>query len=149
MIIISHDRHLLANTVNEFYAIYSGNFSEFVGSIHDYEVWLKNESEQSTKDRIQNPETGADRIQKKKLRRIAAANRQKLAPLKKQLKLLESDIEKISLELQFMEKELLSEEISEPGRKTDLAKISEKQGRLKSLLQNKENEWYKIQQQLE
>ena len=149
MIIISHDRHLLANTVNEFYAIYSGNFSEFVGSIHDYEVWLKNKSEQSIKNRIQNHETGADRIQKKELRQIAAANRQKLAPLKRQLKLLESDIENISLELEFIEKELLSEEIYEPGRKTDLAKISEKQGRLKSLLQNKENEWYKIQQQLE
>ena len=149
MIIISHDRHLLANTVNEFYAIYSGNFSEFVGSIHDYEVWLKNKSEQSIKNRIQNHETGADRIQKKELRQIAAANRQKLAPLKRQLKLLESDIENISLELEFIEKELLSQEIYEPGRKTDLAKISEKQGRLKSLLQNKENEWYKIQQQLE
>ena len=149
MIIISHDRHLLANTVNEFYAIYGGNFSEFVGSIHDYEVWLKNKSEQSIKNRIQNHETGADRIQKKELRQIAAANRQKLAPLKRQLKLLESDIENISLELEFIEKELLSEEIYEPGRKTDLAKISEKQGRLKSLLQNKENEWYKIQQQLE
>lgn len=149
MIIISHDRHLLANTVNEFYAIYGGNFSEFVGSIHDYEVWLKNKSEQSIKNRIQNHETGADRIQKKELRQIAAANRQKLAPLKRQLKLLESDIENISLELEFIEKELLSEEIYEPGRKTDLAKISEKQGRLKSLLQKKENEWYKIQQQLE
>ncbi|MFL2872966.1 MAG: ABC-F family ATP-binding cassette domain-containing protein [Pseudohongiellaceae bacterium] len=149
MIIISHDRHLLANTVNEFYAIYSGNFSEFVGSIHDYEVWLKNKSEQSIKNRIQNHETGADRIQKKELRQIAAANRQKLAPLKRQLKLLESDIENISLELEFIEKELLSEEIYEPGRKTDLAGITEKQGRLKSLLQNKENEWYKIQQQLE
>ena len=149
MIIISHDRHLLANTVNEFYAIYGGNFSEFVGSIHDYEVWLKNKSEQSIKNRIQNHETGADRIQKKELRQIAAANRQKLAPLKRQLKLLESDIENISLELEFIEKELLSEEIYEPGRKTDLAGITEKQGRLKSLLQNKENEWYKIQQQLE
>ena len=149
MIIISHDRHLLANTVNEFYAIYGGDFSEFVGSIHDYEVWLKNKSEQSIKNRIQNHETGADRIQKKELRQIAAANRQKLAPLKRQLKLLESDIENISLELEFIEKELLSQEIYEPGRKTDLAKISEKQGRLKSLLQNKENEWYKIQQQLE
>ena len=149
MIIISHDRHLLANTVNEFYAIYGGNFSEFVGSIHDYEVWLKNKTEQSIKNRIQNHETGADRIQKKELRQIAAANRQKLAPLKRQLKLLESDIENISLELEFIEKELLSEEIYEPGRKTDLAGITEKQGRLKSLLQNKENEWYKIQQQLE
>ena len=149
MIIISHDRHLLANTVNEFYAIYNGSFSEFIGSIHDYEVWLKNKSEQPTKIHIKNYETGVDRVKKKELRQIAASDRQKLAPLKRQLKLLEGDIEKISLDLEFMEKELLSEGIYESERKADLAKISEKQGRLKSLLQDKENEWYKIQQQLE
>ncbi len=41
MIIVSHDRHLLSNTVDEFYSIHNGVFAEFKGSIHDYETWLK------------------------------------------------------------------------------------------------------------
>ncbi|MCH7817575.1 MAG: ATP-binding cassette domain-containing protein, partial [Proteobacteria bacterium] len=41
MIMVSHDRYLLANTVDEFYSIHEGIFGEFKGDLHDYEHWLK------------------------------------------------------------------------------------------------------------
>src|SRR5690606_29000660 len=40
LVVVSHDRHLLGNTVDEFYSIHNGRFQEFEGDLHDYERWM-------------------------------------------------------------------------------------------------------------
>ena len=146
VVIISHDRHLLANTVDEFYAINDGNFSEFSGSIHDYEVRLK-ESEREVL--LQDIDSKIGRSERKEARKKAAVERGKMAPLKKELKLLEKEIEKISSELKLIEEELLDENIYGLKNKNQLKHILERQGRLKSLLVKKEEGWYEVQKELE
>ncbi len=144
MIVISHDRHLLANTVDEFYAINNSNFSEFSGSIHDYEARLR-ESESLLYD----SDSKISRTDRKEARKKAAEERERMTPLKKQLKLLETEIEKISSELKLIEKELLDESIYGLTHKNQLKLTLEKQGRLKSLLVKKEEGWYEIQKKLD
>ena len=41
LVVISHDRHLLRNTVDEFYLVANGTVSEFEGDLKDYQKWLK------------------------------------------------------------------------------------------------------------
>ena len=72
-----------------------------------------------------------------------------LAPLKKQEKLLETEIEEMSSELKLIEEELLDESIYDVAHKIRLKNALEKQGRLKSLLKNKEGQWYDLQKKLE
>ena len=146
MIVISHDRHLLSNTVDEFYAINNGSFSEYAGSIHDYEARLK-ESEREVL--LQDIDGKIGRSERKEARKKAAVERGKMAPLKKELKLLEKEIEKISSELKLIEEELLDENIYGLTNKDQLKHILERQGRLKSLLVKKEEGWYEIQKELE
>jgi len=59
LIIVSHDRHLLSNTVDEFYSIHQGVFAEFKGDLKDYEKWLSKQG--STGDTIQAVVHDADR----------------------------------------------------------------------------------------
>ena len=149
VVIISHDRHLLANTVDEFYAINDGNFSEFLGSIHDYEVTLRENGESSRKDFLHDSYSKIGQTDRKEARKKAAVERRRLAPLKKQERLLETEIEEISSELKLIEEELLDESIYDVAHKIRLKNVLEKQGRLKSLLKIKESQWYDLQKKLE
>lgn len=40
LVIVSHDRHLLRNTVDEFYLVHDGQVEEFKGDLADYQKWL-------------------------------------------------------------------------------------------------------------
>ena len=149
MIVISHDRHLLANTVDEFYAINTGKFKEYSGSIYDYEIWLGKIGESERKGLLKNSLNQIVREDRKAARKKAAAERLKLAPLKRQIKLVETEIEKILNELKLTKEELSNESIYGSNQKSHLVDTLEREGRLKSLLQDKEEEWYEIQKKLE
>ena len=149
IIVISHDRHLLANTVDEFYAIKTGKFKEYSGSIFDYEVWLAKIGESERKGLLKSSLNQIVREDKKAARKKAAAERQKLTPLKRQMKLVETEIEKILNELKLTKEELSNESIYGSNQKSHLVDTLEREGRLNSLLQDKEEEWYEIQKKLE
>ena len=147
MIVVSHDRHLLANTVDEFYFFHEGVFSEFKGSLADFEKWLlRNAAAQA---RIEaDSSTGVQKPDKKLRRRLAASRREQLAPLRKQERRLESEMEKLQAELQDIENRLGDEAIYTEKNKTELTATLQQQGRLKSTLQDKEDQWFRIQQTL-
>ena len=149
MVVISHDRHLLANTVDEFYAINNGKFKEYSGSIYDYEAWLGEVGQSERGSVFKKSRNQFVQDDKKEVRKKAAAERQKLAPLKRQVKLLEAEIEKILTELKLTEEELSNENIYGSNQKSHLVDTLERQGRLKSLLMDKEGEWYEMQKKLD
>ena len=72
-----------------------------------------------------------------------------MAPLKRQVKLLEAEIEKILTELKLTEEELSNESIYGSNQKSHLVNTLERQGRLKSLLTDKEGKWYEMQKKLD
>jgi ATP-binding cassette, subfamily F, member 3 len=154
MIIVSHDRHLLSNTVDEFYSIHKGVFAEFSGSIHDYESWLKktgqldglNKKLDSTRDGTQ---SRAPKLDKKEQRQLAAAKRQRLAPLKNKEKKLEKAIEKIQTDLEKIKQDLANEELYQEVNKNNLTDVLQREGALKSELEATEAEWFSIQQEIE
>ena len=149
MIIVSHDRHLLANTVNEFYSINNGVFAEYVGSINDYESWVRKSNESLNRTTYSATKSKTIRQDKKAMRRSSAAKRQKLAPLRSREKSLEKFIIKIEKELEKIEKELLDKNLYISERKAYLSELLQTQGRLKSELVKIETEWLEIQEKLE
>ena len=102
MIVVSHDRHLLMNTVDEFYSIHQGKFTEFKGDLKDYEKWLSHQSnagygeESVEKNKL---ELSKSKIDKREKRQQAAAQREQLAPLKRKERAIESDIDTFHNEL--------------------------------------------------
>ena len=74
LMIVSHDRHLLANTVDEFYSIHRGVFAGFKGDLKGYEKWLsKQETVRQTEQLSDNSTSSTVKIDKKQQRQQAAA----------------------------------------------------------------------------
>lgn len=149
IIIVSHDRHLLANTVDEFYSIHNGKFSEFKGSIYDYELWLKQPSHLENSGRRADPDEKKSTLDKKQIRKQSAIKRQELAPLRKKIKGLEAKLEVIQQELTEIESKLTDELIYRAEQKSSLTNILQLQRKLKSDLKTIEHAWLLAQNKFE
>ncbi len=156
VVIVSHDRHLLANTVDEFFSIHKGHFAEFDGDLADYERWLARYNDEaagnSTKQgagRSEEPSLESDALDKKAQRQQAAAKRELLAPLRKQLKNLETQMDKLQSNLDSIERLLADEAMYSDENKSTLAAQIKEQGILKGELVEVEEKWFALQEQLE
>ncbi|ALO45172.1 ATP-binding cassette domain-containing protein [Pseudohongiella spirulinae] len=149
MVLVSHDRHLMANTVDEFYTVHDGRFAEFSGDLDDYSNWLREADKQSAPP--SGASAGADNnagstpekpaADKKDARRQAALQREQVAPLKREIRTLEKTIDKLSTELQTLENRLADPDIYTDSRKDELAELIRQQGYCKAELSQAEDTW--------
>jgi ATP-binding cassette subfamily F protein 3 len=164
LVVISHDRHLLRNTVDEFYLVANGSVDEFNGDLKDYQQWLKNynripdaldtlSSAQPVAKEAPNQtaevKASAGSADKKLQRQQSAEARKKLAPLTKKSKKLEQEIEKLQKEQAVNEALLADVEIYTESKKLQLKEQMEIQVRIKKSIAEKEEIWFEIQQEIE
>lgn len=147
LIVVSHDRHLLANTVDEFYSIHKGRFAGFTGSLSDYESWLR-ANEQGEETGRASSQQSQPRLDKKQQRQLAAAKREQLAPLRKEEQRLEKAMEALQSKLASIETTLADQSLYEESAKARLTDLLQQQGQLKTELEQTEEQWFDIQQQL-
>ena len=145
MLLVSHDRHLLRNCVDEFWLVADGRVSEFDGDLADYQRLLVGDNRRTEKDRPRS----RIRTDARRQRQEAAAQRQQLEPVKKQLKKLESEISKGQRSLQLLEQQLSDHSLYEAAQKDQLQALLQEQGRLRQRLQEDEEQWLRCQEQLE
>lgn len=139
LVVVSHDRHLLSNTVDEFYSIHNGRCQEFEGDLHDYEKWMQEHSKSSTGTAVAtSDEKKGDR---KEQRQQAAAQRQQLAPLRNEIKKLEQQLDNAHKQLAEVEGLLADTTLYEEGRKAQLAELLLKQAKLKANSELLEEQW--------
>lgn len=147
MIVVSHDRHLLSNTVEEFFTIHQGQFAEFDGDLDDYQKWMQNER-RSSKPQA-SAVTAAAKIDKKELRQQAANLREQQAPLRKEANRLEKTMAALGREGDEIEEKLGQPSIYDDANKSELRKLLQQQGEQKKALQDVEDRWMEIQEILE
>ncbi len=157
MVVISHDRHLLKNTVDEYYLVNAGSVDEFKGDLDDYAVWLN--KERLNTDRLgKEPETLNEEAtsvvvpekkqDKKEQRQAAAALREQMKPYTQAIKKLETQMSKIASELSEIEAKLADPKLYEEGNK-ELPELVKKQGQLKQQQDDVESEWLLKSEELE
>ncbi|EER46807.1 putative ABC transporter ATP-binding protein YheS [Actinobacillus minor NM305] len=154
LVVVSHDRHLLRSTVNEFYLVHDKKVEEFKGDLDDYQKWLNEQnslelaksSENSTASVAENKESASNRKEQK---RLEAELRQQTAPLRKKITQLEKDLDKASTQLAELETLLASSEIYEAENKAKLTETLAKQVEAKQKVEQIEMEWLEAQEQLE
>ncbi|MDY7116227.1 ATP-binding cassette domain-containing protein [Halomonas sp. SSL-5] len=151
VILVSHDRHLLRATVDEFWRVADHRVEPFDGDLEDYRAWLKARLEGARREaRDDKAEQGAPKEDRKASRRAAAELREKLRPLKKQRDRAEQAMEKIQAELAGVEEALGDAELyTDPARKEALTATLARQGELKSRLDDLEAEWLAAEEALE
>ena len=139
LVVVSHDRHLLSNTVDEFYSIHNGRCEEFEGDLHDYEKWMQEHSKSSTGTAVAS--TDEKKGDRKEQRQQAAAQRQQLAPLRNEIKKLEQQMEKAHKQLAEVEGLLADTSLYEAQGKARLAELLMQQAQLKSGSESLEELW--------
>lgn len=144
LVVVSHDRHLLRNTVDGFWLVHDGDVSPFDGNLDDYRTFMKTDSTKAVV--ADDTEKTGDRKAKK---RQDAQTRQQLSPLKKTIQSLEAKIEKAHQGLSDIETNLSDSRIYEAGEKDLLKSKLADQAQLKRDLDGLEDQWMTALETLE
>ena len=139
VLVVSHDRHLLKSTTDEFLLVADGRAQAFDGDLDDYSRWLVDYRAR------QQPETqsvpGADKTDRRAQRQAAAALRQQLAPRKKAAEKLEKELGGVQDRLAALEQRLADSALYEAARKDELRGLLAEQAALKARESELEEAW--------
>ena len=152
IIVVSHDRHLLKNTVDEFWLVHDKRVEPFKGDLDDYHLWLKNQkkAEQASKSETDRSETQTKpSVDKKAQRKREAEIRASLQPVKKKISQLEKEIEKYELRLSSINDQLNDTELYTDECKTKLTSLLQEQAEIKQNSEQLEADWLEQQELLE
>jgi len=153
ILVVSHDRHLLKATVDEYWLVDHGRIQEFDGDLDDYHQYLNKREDNppvpeqiATAVPVKEEKSAAERKEQK---RLDAEKRQRLAPLRKKQQAAEKQMEKLQAQLSTIEEQLSDSGLYDAGHKDELNKLLQQQGSIKSNLESVEMEWIELSEQLE
>ena len=151
LILVSHDRHLLRATADEFMLVGHGTLQPFDGDLDDYRVWLLQQAAaRRAGTSAQAADTGGNR---KEQRRADAQERQRLAemrkPLQREIASLEKQMEKLTAEKTRLDAVLADEASYKDSNKTLLTDSLRQQAEVKAKLESIEATWMEKQAALE
>lgn len=148
LVVVSHDRHLLRNTVDEFYLVHDKKVESFDGDLEDYQRWLI-ESQQSSSNSEELDISEEAPLDRKAQRRKEAELRQKTAPIRKRLTQGEAQMEKLEEKLAEIEEQLADTALYQDENKVLLSQLLHEQTESKKTLMVVEEKWMEDQQILE
>ena len=160
-VVVSHDRHLLRNTVDQFWLVSDGAVQEYDGDLEDYERWLAERRkdddeppkrevvEQAAENKVATGATALTADERKARKRQEAELRQKLSPWRKKQGNLEARMEQLQQELAGVEQQLSDPAIYDDSAKVKLKELLAQQTGLKRELDDVEAEWLEVSETVE
>lgn len=143
LVLVSHDRHLIRNTVDELLLVADGRVQAFDGSLEDYEDWLAQQTARSGNG------SGGKPASKKQQRQRAADARAAIKPLTDRLKKLERQLDRLQEKENRLSEALLDPELYEDSGKARLQDLLRQQGQLKQEREQAEEDWLATQESLD
>ncbi|MFT4823940.1 MAG: ATP-binding cassette subfamily F protein 3 [Halioglobus sp.] len=144
VLLVSHDRHMLRNTVEELLLVHDGRIQEYQEDLEGYEKWILGSYKESDKPSAE----AADNSRKEK-RQQAATRRETLRPLLNAVKKTEKRMAETDKELEGIQDRLGNSDLYETEQKKELADLLRREGELKALAGELEEEWLEQQETLE
>jgi len=136
IVLISHDRHLLANTVDEFLIINKGKIERFNGDLLDYRKMIL---QGPYKESSTNKEDNEDKIK----------NRKDLKKIKTQILAIEKTLKRLNRKLAETQEFLNSPELYNDSSKMNLHDLLRDQVNLDTEIKSTEQEWLELNEELE
>jgi ATP-binding cassette subfamily F protein 3 len=166
LVVVSHDRHLLRATTDEFIIVADGRLQPFDGDLDDYKDWLfqtklgKGTAPAPLPSKEVKPAPAAaaaavpvSTADRKEQKRLDAEERQRVAALKKpienRIKRLEEQMAKLNVRKAEVDARLLEPAVYEADKKEELKTLVADQAFLARDLGQLESEWLDLQEQLE
>jgi ATP-binding cassette subfamily F protein 3 len=160
IVVVSHDRHLLRNTVDEFWLVNDGRVTEYQGDLEDYERWLADRRKDDTEAPKRMPAgqqaaeeaseaVGESAEDRKARKRAEAALRQKLSPYRKKQGALEKEMEQLQKTLSDLEEQLSDPGLYDDSGKARLKELLGKQATATARLEEVEAKWLEVSEEVE
>ncbi|MBZ4678406.1 MAG: transporter ATP-binding protein [Shewanella sp.] len=148
MVIVSHDRHLLRLTCNDYYLVDGGEVRMFDGDLDDYHQWLLDAAKAATAS-VSQVDEASPAQDKKQQKRLEAELRQKLSPLKKRQSKLEAEQSQATDRLAELENLLADTSLYEAEQKPRLTEILAERTQLSQALEESEMNWLELQEEID
>jgi ATP-binding cassette subfamily F protein 3 len=150
IVLVSHDRHLLRNSVEQLLLVNEGTVEDYAGDIGAYEKWvLSANPSDAPKPPAQPTAAPEDAVDRKARRQANADRRAQLQPLKKAIRQLETRMEKGQQALESLQAQLADGDLYADSAGNELAELLKQEGQLKRELEDIESEWLAQQEALE
>ena len=167
LVLVSHDRHLLRATTDQFIIVADGKLQPFDGDLDDYRDWLfKTKLAAKTSAAAPLPPaapkagsavppatTATVGVDKREQKRVEAEERQKLAtrkkPIESKIKKLEEQIAKRNAQKLAVDTRLAEPEMYDQAKKKELKTLLTDQAFYAKELEQLEVEWLEQQEALE
>jgi ATP-binding cassette, subfamily F, member 3 len=147
VLVVSHDRHLLKSTTDDFLLVADGVVQTFDGDLEDYARWLVEYRLRNAP--VSNTPVNPDKTDKKAQRQQAAALRQQLAPHKREADKLERELGTLHEKLAKVEAALADSSNYEAANKDKLRDLLADQTKLKIREAELEETWMEALELLE
>ncbi|MBK6742929.1 MAG: ATP-binding cassette domain-containing protein [Hydrogenophilales bacterium] len=152
LVLVSHDRHLLRATTDEFMIVADRGLQPFDGDLDDYRDWLfKTKLAKPANEVDASP--GLARVDRKEARRQEAEARQQLAKLRKPIETRIAQIEKrmdaVNTRKAAVEARLADPDIYAEANKNEMKALLLEQAALSKELDDLEADWLTRQDELE
>jgi ATP-binding cassette, subfamily F, member 3 len=158
LILVSHDRHLLRATTDQFMLVAKHRLQPFDGDLDDYRDWLLQHAAEQRAALKQDAAASADGaadagVNRKEQRRQEAELRQKLAHLKKPLQAkigkIEKEMDALNAEKGTLDTFVADPKSYEPEQKTRLTDAIRRQAEVLARLESLEADWLDAHDELE
>ena len=164
IVVISHDRHLLRQVVDNYWLVADGKVKEFEGDLQDYQLQVQAlaqaQAQAKLKERLDtirsDPNTSKSQesetltpAERKEKKRQQAENRKQLSPLKKAIAKHEKDIDLWQAKLNALEQELAQSSLYESENRAKLKDLLAQQAHASGQHEQSEELWLEKNDELE
>jgi ATP-binding cassette subfamily F protein 3 len=156
VVLVSHERQLIASVCDELLLVHGGKCTEFEGDLQDYAKWLREARQQLinaqtavAQNNSSSTTAAPAKVDKEAQRKEAARRREQTRPIRKNIEKVESQIEKLQPQLAKIEESLADTSLYEAARKDDLLKLMNEQTELKAKLEQHEEQLLELMMELE
>ena len=145
LVVVSHDRHLLGNTVDELLLVANGEVTPWDGTLDDYRDWLLG------RDDAVAPATGprAVRDTATERRRAGAQARARLKPLRDELRAIEEGLAELQSKLDSITAELADTDSYHRLSGEEVTELIAHHKRYRTQVERLEEEWLAVTEKLE
>lgn len=150
ILVVSHDRHLLNSTVDEFFLVADHKIEAFDGDLHSYHQWLQARQQQANQaERAVANDAKVEKVDRKEERRKAAELREKLRPLRKSIEKYEKAMQTAQSHLEIIGEAMSDNSLYEAANKDKLQSLLADEAKWKKNLEEAEEAWFEAQDELE
>ena len=147
LVVVSHDRHLIRSIADSLWLVADGRVAPFDGDLDDYADWLARSGQPPPEEKPRASPDGAEA--RRAQRRVEAQRRNRLSPLRAQIRKLEEEISAHEQERRVTEERLADPAIYAAEAKQELMGQLERQKEVARALTAAEARWLETCEALE